>query len=428
MSDRQLIRRAMTPRGSEERRDPRALIRAIALCVVAAACSDDDAPPSPNAPVFTSGADGSAIDEETTGVVYDAEATDADGDTVTFSLAGANASLFTIDGATGVVTLAQGVDVDVSPGVVGFGIADFVFTPVFNDVTDLDVEITLEAPLVAGAAYGDPALAEVDYNVFGVLTTTTPSGFPAFDLQREIFGEDFYAQGSSLSFEIDPTADLSDGLQVSELVGSGAVFIFNGREVGNGRYHPAQIILNADGTGTFQNSNNTGGVNPGNGMVVDVDFGDEYVIGLGFSATMLTIADASLFDRSTTVDVDIVASDGARTTTRTISVPINPLNDTPPAFVSGPAVDFAENASGPAYRAVALDADGDAISFSIVGGADAAAFSIESASGAVSFLAAPDFDAPGDADTDNVYEIELRASDGANTRDRSVSISVEPAM
>ncbi|MEL6365607.1 MAG: cadherin repeat domain-containing protein [Pseudomonadota bacterium] len=415
----------MTPKSLNTSR----LVAILALASGAlAACSDDDGPPPGAAPVFTSGAAGTAIDEETTGVVYDAEATDADGDTVTFALAGPNAGMFSIDPSTGVITLTAGVDADITPGVLSFGIADFVFSPVFNDVTDLDVEIALEAPLIAGPSYNDPALIEIDYNVFGVLTQTTPSGFPAFDLQREIFDEDFYEQGSSLAFMIDAAADLSDGLQVSELAGTGAVFTFDGREVGNGRYHPAQIILNADGTGLFQNSNNTGGVNPGNGMVVDVDFGDEYVIDLSFTPTGLTIADADQFAAVSSVDIDVVATGGGRSATQTITIPIMPVNDAAPAFISGPWAAFPENASGAAYQAVAVDADGGAPTYAIVSGADQALFSIDAASGEVSFITTPDFENPGDADGDNSYEIVIRASDGTNTDDRAVSIVVGPAV
>lgn len=92
-----------------------------------------------------------------------------------------------------------------------------------------------------------------------------------------------------MTFEVDITADLSDGLQVSELVGTGIVFEFDGREVGTGRYHPAIVQLNADGTGSIRNSNNTGGINPGSGMEVDVDFGEEYITELTFIPSTLTL-------------------------------------------------------------------------------------------------------------------------------------------
>jgi hypothetical protein len=95
-----------------------------------------------------------------------------------------------------------------------------------------------------------------------------------------------------LSFEIAAGADLTDGLQVGELAGANPVFLFNGREVGTGRYHPALVQLNNDGTGSIRNSNNMGGVNPGSGEIVDVSEGEEYITNLAFDADQLTLAAA----------------------------------------------------------------------------------------------------------------------------------------
>ena len=60
----------------------------------------------------------------------------------------------------------------------------------------------------------------------------------------------------------------------------------------------------------------------------------------------------------------------------------------------------------------ATDVDGDTPTFSISGGADAALFTINTTSGALSFVAAPDFETPGDANTDNVYQVQVTADDG----------------
>jgi len=169
-----------------------------------------------------------------------------------------------------------------------FQAIDFELNPTFSDVRTFAFSINLAIPVTAGSSYSNPELTRVDYNVFGTLDDT-PSGFPAFDLIRAISGSEFYNQGSSMMFEVDITADLSDGLQVSELVGTGIVFKFNGREVGTGRYHPALVQLNADGTGSIRNSNNTGGINPGSGLVVDVDFGEEYITELTFDPSSLTV-------------------------------------------------------------------------------------------------------------------------------------------
>ena len=165
---------------------------------------------------------------------------------------------------------------------------DFVATPVFSDVTTFDFEVVVEGDLAPGA-YNNPQLVSVTYSVSGDLVSGTPSGFPSFALQREIAGTDFYAQGSLLIFEVADTAVLSDGLQVAELVGGSLVFTFNGREIGNGRFHPALFQLNADGTGRIQNSNNVVQEVP----LIEVGFGEEYVTDLAFDPGNLTIVAAA---------------------------------------------------------------------------------------------------------------------------------------
>ena len=65
----------------------------------------------------------------------------------------------------------------------------------------------------------------------------------------------------------------------------------------------------------------------------------------------------------------------------------------PPAFTSASAVTVGEDASVAVYTATASDPDGDAVTFSISGGDDAARFPITPA-GALSFATAPDFEAP----------------------------------
>lgn len=119
-----------------------------------------------------------------------------------------------------------------------------------------------------------------------------------YNLLFEFFNLAVYFLNVALQTNIVPTAilesaDFSDGIQVSELAGSGSevVFRFNGREVDAGRYHPAFIELRADGTGIIQNANNVGGDNPQDGFVgdIDVDFGEEFITNLTFDPTTLTI-------------------------------------------------------------------------------------------------------------------------------------------
>jgi alpha-tubulin suppressor-like RCC1 family protein len=63
----------------------------------------------------------------------------------------------------------------------------------------------------------------------------------------------------------------------------------------------------------------------------------------------------------------------------------------------------------------ATDADpGQTITYSL-SGADAARFAIGATSGVLTFAAAPDYEAPADANADNVYTVIVRATDNGNT-------------
>ena len=172
--------------------------------------------------------------------------------------------------------------------VIAFDDDDFTTTPVFGTAEVFRFMIDVAGPVAPGV-YSNPTLNGVVYSVFGGLESGTPSGFPGFALNRTIGGAEFYLQGSSLSFEITAGADLSDGLQAAELAGGTLVFELNAREVGTGRYHPPLLALNADGTGSIRNSNNTGGINPSTMEEVDVDLGEEYITDLTFDPETLTL-------------------------------------------------------------------------------------------------------------------------------------------
>lgn len=175
--------------------------------------------------------------------------------------------------------------------------------PTFSNVSVFNLELEFAGPLIAGATYDSSSLVEVQYYVEGALGAT-PSGFTFFALNRTPAGEgvitpsEWVAQGSSLFFEISSSADLFDGLQLDELVPDtlGMILEIDAREferLDRARYHPPILQLYADGTGLFQNSNNSSGststVNPGNGMLVDVDYGDEYVTELVLTNSGVTI-------------------------------------------------------------------------------------------------------------------------------------------
>ena len=70
----------------------------------------------------------------------------------------------------------------------------------------------------------------------------------------------------------------------------------------------------------------------------------------------------------------------------------------------------------------ASDSNGDSLTFSL-SGEDSALFTISS-SGVLIFRTAPDYDAPQDADQNNVYSISVSVSDGQASVSTDVSITV----
>lgn len=133
-------------------------------------------------------------------------------------------------------------------------------------------------------------------------------------------------------------------------------------------------------------------------------------------------------DHDNVYAVTVQASDGVNTDQQDISVTISNVNDSSPVITSGgggasASVKAAENQT--AVTAItATDADGTTPTFAISGGADAALFSLDAQTGALSFISAPDFENPQDADDDGVYEITVRATDGTSFDDQQVSVTV----
>lgn len=99
----------------------------------------------------------------------------------------------------------------------------------------------------------------------------------------------------------------------------------------------------------------------------------------------------------------------------------------PPEFISANSVSVTENVAGFVYQANATDPDGNPVTYAISGGADSSRFTISSL-GQVSFVTSPNFDLPQDANADNVYDIEITASDGELSATRSIQVIVTNSL
>ena len=99
-------------------------------------------------------------------------------------------------------------------------------------------------------------------------------------------------------------------------------------------------------------------------------------------------------------------------------------SNTTPTFTNSTFSYSAQENQTTAFTATASDADGDSLTFNISSGSDADVFAIGSSSGIVTFTTAPDFEIPGDSNSDNVYELTVRVSDGTAAATQAFTVTV----
>lgn len=106
--------------------------------------------------------------------------------------------------------------------------------------------------------------------------------------------------------------------------------------------------------------------------------------------------------------------------------PPPPAANRPPVISSAASVNINEGVTGTVYTLTATDPDGDTLTRAAVSGADAARFSYNTATGVLSLPTALDFEAPQDANGDNIYELSFSVSDGRGGTDtQAVQIRVQ---
>lgn len=127
------------------------------------------------------------------------------------------------------------------------------------------------------------------------------------------------------------------------------------------------------------------------------------------------------------LDITISGNNGmvATSVTETVVVNVTDLNDTAPVFTSSATFSVAENTTAVGtITAADQDTAAATFTFTIVGGADSTAFTLDPNTGALSFNTAPDFENPTDSGANNVFDIQVQASDGTNTSTQDVTVNV----
>ena len=113
----------------------------------------------------------------------------------------------------------------------------------------------------------------------------------------------------------------------------------------------------------------------------------------------------------TSVSFSYNITDGAITISGSATLDITPVNDVP--VITSSSVHHTQEEKSASTSVTATDIENEKLSFSITGGADAALFTIDPDTGLLSLTFIPNFEAPLDANGDNIYEVIVTVSDAS---------------
>ncbi|MCK5726905.1 MAG: M6 family metalloprotease domain-containing protein, partial [Thiotrichaceae bacterium] len=109
-----------------------------------------------------------------------------------------------------------------------------------------------------------------------------------------------------------------------------------------------------------------------------------------------------------------------------ITVTVTDQDESLPAFTSADSFTATENQTA---IGTVIATDNTTVSYSLTAGADQAQFAIDTSSGILTFITAPDFEVPTDSDTNNAYQVTVTATDTAsNTTDQLITVTVTDVL
>ena len=378
--------------------------------------------------------------ENGTAAVASYSATDPDDDGVTWSVAGTDAARFSIS-TLGELTLRSSPDYEAPNDANTDNVYEVtVRASDGNLVSTLDVEVTVTDVNESGIVTG---LTSVDYAENGTAAVASYSATDPDDdgVTWSIAGTDAarfsISENGELAFKSPPDyeapndANTDNVYEVTVRASDGNLVSTLDVEITVTNVNESGTISGLTSVNYQENSTTTVGTY----SATDPD-GDAVAWSVaGTDAARFSISeDGELTFRSSpdyeapndanvdnVYEVTVRASDGNLVSTLDIEITVTDVNE--PGVVTGPtSVDYPENGTAAVASYSATDPDGDDVTWNIAG-TDAARFSI-SAVGALSFRTSPDYEAPNDANADNVYEMMVRASDGDLTSTLDVEITI----
>ncbi len=357
---------------------------------------------------------------------------------VAFALndSGEDSDLFSIDESTGEVSFIESPDFEVPVDSnednvyeVGLTVTDDESNSatVLINITVLDVdevapEFTSSSSIIfteneSGVVYQAVATDEntityslsgdgVDESLFTINATTGELYFitsPNYEIPSDSDSDNNYEVAVTATDEVENSSTIAISIVVENEV---ETLEFNSSGQISVNENTESVAYNAIATGEGTITYALG--NEGS------DIGQFTIDGASGEVSFITVPDYENphdSDQNNNYQISIVATDGdGNSVSLSVEIDVTDVDEASPVFISVGNVDFLENRVGVAYQAIATD-DGEVSYTLTAAGADVALFEIDASTGQVMFLESPDYETPLDDDQDNVYELEIQASD-----------------
>ena len=361
---------------------------------------------------------------ENTTAVTDVDATDAEGDGITYGLGGGvDDGFFSINTSTGVLSFTAAPDFENALDNDSNNVYEVIVTA--NDGTDT----TTQAISVTVDNVNDNTTA-----VTTVVATDADGTTPTYSIAGGTDAARFAIDGgtgaltfiAAPDYEVPTDSDVNNTYQVIVEATDGTntdsqtitVTVDNVNDntpdiTSDGGGATAAINVNENTTAvTTVVATDADGTTPTYSIAGGTDAARFTIDGGTGALTFIAAPDYEVptdSDVNNTYQVIVEATDGTNTDSQTITVTVDNVNDNTTAVTT----------------VVATDADGTTPTYSIAGGTDAARFAIDGGTGALTFIAAPDYEVPTDSNTNNTYQVIVEATDGTNTDSQTITVTVD---
>ena len=389
-----------------------------------------------------------SVDEGSSGVIYTAAASDPDGDSLVYAISGTDSAQFSIDPSSGALSFVLAPDYEQPADDGGNNIYQLSVSaedPVGNQgLQSLEISIT-------NLNDNSPQF-DLTANSFTIAENTSAvANLAASDADGDPLTFSLVASDDSSLFSLDPDSGALAFISAPDFETAQDSNTDNTYElelsVFDGSHTTTQeitiTVTNVNEAPSFPAATLALSVDENNAAVFyTADASDPENDSLTFSISGADQSDFEIdsydgelqFDHqpdyeaprntNNTYYVSVSASDGEYSASVDLTVTVVDVNEAPEyAQGASQSLQADENSAAAIGVDVATDPEQDSLVHSISGD-DAGAFSINSVSGNLTYLAPLDYEQPQDFDGDNSYEFSVSASDGQYTTSLDVTLQI----